>query len=480
MSTRIMTGLSIGLTACWGLVAAGAMQQADAQQTPIAEAQRDSRAAKLLEGASLAPMLERVLPAVVSIRVKGFETVEQNPLYNHPLSTQMMKDKLADPEQRAFQSSGSGVVVDAARGLIITNFHVIEKAREIKVHFQDGRQFDGKLLGRDAATDVAAIQIEARDITAIPIGDSLKVRVGDLVVAIGNPFALEATATLGMVSSLRRTTVGFRDFESYIQHDAAVNSGNSGGALINTYGDLIGINTAIMSPSGGNVGIGFAIPIGMARTVMEQLVKYGHVRRGWNGVKVEDITPEKVKAFGLTLRKGALITQVAKGSPAEAAGALTGDVITGVALPDGRAMAIDSAAELRAGEAVTEVGMRVVMTVVRDGKAQQVPVVVADFKRVPERIEIPAASFRLAGLVVGSLETDSPYFGEIRGVQVLEVQKGTFAQLVGLLQGDIITKVEQQRVRTPDDFLKLVKDRNEKFDMHVIRNGVPVLVKFPL
>jgi Do/DeqQ family serine protease len=469
-----------GFLAIGGLLAAAAACPAAAQQTTISDAQRGSRATSILEGASFAPIIEKFLPAVVSIRVKGFEVVEQNPLYKHPLFTQMVQDKLAEPEQRAFQSSGSGVVIDPARGLILTNFHVIEKAKEVKVHFQDGREFDGKVLGQDGATDVAVVQIAAQDTAPIPIGDSLKARVGDLVIAIGNPFALEATATLGMISSLRRTTVGFREFESYIQHDAAVNSGNSGGALINSRGELIGINTAIVSPSGGNVGLGFAIPIGIAQNVMDQLVKYGRVRRGWNGIKVEDITPARVKEHGLTVLKGAFIAHVAKGSPAEKVGAKIGDVITAVSLPDGRQMSIENAAQLRAGEAITEVGMTVSLTLVRDRAPQVVTVVIEDFKREVERLEIPSTVFRLAGLVVGSLESDSPLFGEVKGVQVLEVKQGTFAQLVGLLPGDIITKVEQERVRRPDDFLKLVKDKNEKFEMHVERNGVPVLVKFPL
>lgn len=480
MSTPSRLGLIIGLLAVTETVASGAARPADAQQTPIIAAQRESRAANLLEGASLAPMIERVLPSVISVRVKGFEAVEQNPLYQHPHFTQMVKDKLAAPEQRAFQSSGSGVVIDPARGLIVTNFHVIDKAKQIKVHFQDGREFDGKILGQDGATDIAVIQIAPQDSVAIPLGDSLKVRVGDLVVAIGNPFALEATATLGMVSSLRRTTVGFREFESYIQHDAAVNSGNSGGALVNTRGELIGINTAILSPSGGNVGLGFAIPIGIAQSVMDQLVKYGRVRRGWNGLKVQDITPAKAAELGLTVRKGALISSVAKGSPAEKVGARIGDVITGVSLPDGREVAIDNAAQLRAGEAITEIGMTVTLTLLRDGKPQIVSVVIEDFKREPERLEIPAEIVRLAGVVVVSLESDSPVFGEIKGVEVVQVQPGTLAQLVGLLAGDIITKVGQERVRRPDDFLGLVRDKNEKFEMQVIRNGVPVLVKFPL
>ena len=445
---------------------------------PLAHSASRRASETLLERATLAPMIEKVIPAVVSIRVKGFETVEQNPLYNHPLFGQMTTaDK---PEQKSFQSSGSGVVVDVARGLVLTNFHVIEKAKEIKVHFQDGRTFDGKLLGQDAATDVAAVKIEAARITTIPIGDSAKVRVGDLVVALGNPFGLDATATLGMVSSLRRTTVGYRNFESYIQHDAAVNSGNSGGALVNMQGRLIGINTAILSPTGGNVGLGFAIPIKMALTVMEQLVKYGHVRRGWAGLKTVDLTIDKVAALDLGTYKGALVTGVLKDSPAEQAGAAVDDVIVGVTLPDGREFTFASAAELKAGEAVAEIGTRIVLTLIRQGQTLALPVMIGDARRERERAEVPVEIIRLAGLVVGSLEADAPQFGEVRGVEVLEVKPGTLAQLVGLLPGDIITQVGQDRVRSVDDFLRFIKDKNAKFDMKVLRNAVPILVQFPL
>jgi Do/DeqQ family serine protease len=441
-------------------------------------ASRKATAETMFERATLAPMIEKVMPAIVSIRVKGMQAVEQSPVYNNPLFGQTMTaDKV---EQRPFQSNGSGVIVDPARGLVLTNFHVIEKAKEIKVVLQDGREFDGKLLGKDAAIDVAALKIEADKTTTIPIGDSSKVRVGDFIVALGNPFGLDATATMGMVSSLRRTTVGYRNFESYIQHDAAVNSGNSGGALVNMQGQLIGINTAILSPSGGNIGLGFAIPIKMALQVMEQLVKYGHVKRGWAGLKTTDLTLEKITALDLAIYKGALVTSMQKGSPAEQAGAKIDDVVVGVTLPDGRSFAIASAGELRAGEAVAEVGTKIILKIIRQGQPLDLPVTITDSAREAERAEVPASIVRLAGLVVGSLEADSPLFGEVRGVQVLEVRQGTLAQLVGLLPGDIITQVGADRVRSIEDFLRVIKDKNAKFEMKILRNEVPVLVVFPI
>lgn len=438
----------------------------------------------LIEKATLAPMLEKAIPAVVSIRVKGLEAIEQNPLYNHPLFNQFVGDKkdqkANEPETRSFVSTGSGVVVDPKRGLIITNFHVIDKAKEIKVHFQDGREFDGKLLGRDAAVDVATIQVEARDIVGIPIGMSGNVRVGDLVVAIGNPFGLEATATLGMVSSLHRTTVGYRNFESYIQHDAAVNSGNSGGALVNMKGELIGINTAILSPSGGNIGLGFAIPSAMAWRVMEQLVKYGKVRRGQLGIKMEDLTQAKIQALDLAVYKGAIVTGIQKGSPAEAAGLKPDDVITGFDVPGVKNVEIKSAADFASLEAVAEIGSKATVTFVRGGQSMRIPVEIADLKREPERLELPANIVRMSGLVVGSLEADSPLFGEVKGVEVLDVKKGTFAEIVGFVSGDVITAIDQDKVRKPDDVVRLTKDKNTKFDVSVVRKGVPIVIKFPL
>ena len=432
-----------------------------------------------IEQGSLAPMLEKVLPAVVSIRTKGFDTLEQNPLFSHPLFGRMVRDEMgsasAMPEKRSFVSSGSGVIVDPARGLIITNFHVIERATEIKVRLTDGREFDGKLIGRDAATDVATVQIDASDLTGIPIGDSTKVRVGDFVVAIGNPLGLDSTATMGMVSSLMRSNVGWREFESYIQHDAAVNSGNSGGALVNMSGELIGINTAILSPSGGSVGLGFAIPIVMGQKIMEQLIKYGKVRRGTSGLRTADITPETTKEFNLTVRQGALIRRVQKGSPGDLAGLKVGDVITAI-----MGKPIRNSSQAATMEVIAEIGQTAPIEVNRSGKVLQVPVTIADLKPEPESLIVPSDIVRLAGLTIATLEEDSAYFGEVRGIQIADVKKGTFPELVGFLAGDIITAIDQDKVRKLEDVVRLTREKNTKFDVHVIRNGVPVVVRYPL
>jgi S1-C subfamily serine protease len=327
----------------------------------------------MMERGTIAPMLEKVIPSVVSIRIKGVEAVQQNPLYGHPVFGKLVAQESAGPQSREFTSSGSGVIVDAERGIILTNFHVIEKAKEIKVRLNDGREILAQLVGQDPATDVAAIHIDSKNITAMRIGDSDEVKVGDFVVAIGNPLGLDFTATMGMVSALARSTVGYRNFESFIQHDAAVNSGNSGGALINMKGELVGINTAIRSPSGGSVGLGFAIPANMAWYVMEQLVKYGKVRRGISGLKLEDVTPDDVARLDLGVSQGAIVKGVQKGSPADEQGFKINDVITGV-----NQYTIRRAADYRALEAVAEVGAKGTVHVHRNGKLDYIALWIAD------------------------------------------------------------------------------------------------------
>ena len=432
-----------------------------------------------IEQGSLAPMLEKVVPAVVSIRTKGFDTLEQNPLFNHPLYGKMVREQMNGmepvPERRAFTSVGSGVIVDPARGLIMTNYHVIERATEISVKLADGRQFEGKLIGRDAATDVAAIQIDAKDLIGVPLGDSQRVRVGDFIVAIGNPLGLDSTATMGMISSLGRSGVGVHDFEAYIQHDASVNSGNSGGALINMAGELIGINTAILSPSGGSVGLGFAIPIVMARIVMEQLVKYGRVRRGTTGIRTIDVTPENTKEHGLTVTQGAVIRRIQKGSPGALAGLQIGDVITAI-----QNKPIRTASQAATMEVIAEIGQTAITTINRKGQVFQVSLTISDIKPEPETLVVPANIVRLSGLTVGTLEEDSAYFGEVRGIQVIEVRTATFPELVGFLPGDIITAIDNDKVRQPDDIVRLTREKNTKFDVRIIRAGVPVVIHYPL
>ena len=247
---------------------------------------------------SLAPMLDRVTPAVVNIAAKSFVTVQQSPLLNDPFFRRFFRLPNQQRE-RATQSLGSGVIVDAEAGLILTNHHVIHNADEIAVTLRDGQQLKAELLGADSATDIAVIKVDGKGLSALPMSDSDELRVGDFVVAIGNPFGLGQTVTSGIVSALGRRGLGIEGYEDFIQTDASINVGNSGGALVNLRGELVGINTAIFAPNGCSVGIGFAIPTNLARDVMSQLVAHGRVSRGLFGVATQDLTLELAEAFGL-------------------------------------------------------------------------------------------------------------------------------------------------------------------------------------
>src|SRR5919198_4872571 len=259
---------------------------------------------------SLAPMLERVTPAVVNIATEGRMRIEQNPLFNDPFF-RFFFGFPDQPLERKTQSLGSGVIVDAKRGLVLTNAHVIANAEQITVKLSDGRCYKAEIIGTDPETDVGVVKIPADDLIDVPMGDSDKLAVGDFVVAIGNPFGLSQTATSGIVSALGRSGLGIEGYEDFIQTDASINPGNSGGALVNLRGRLIGINTAILAPGGGNIGIGFAVPINMARQVMEQLIRYGEVKRGRIGIAIQELTPEIAQAMGVNNRtEGALIARV--------------------------------------------------------------------------------------------------------------------------------------------------------------------------
>jgi Do/DeqQ family serine protease len=315
---------------------------------------------------TLAPLLKEVTPAVVNIATKGHENV--NPLYNDPLFRRFYKVP-EGAEQRETQAAGSGVIIDAKAGYVVTNNHVIEHADEIVVTLKDNRQLKAKLVGADPDTDVAVLKVEAKNLTALEIGDSDKLEVGDFVVAIGNPFGLGQTVTSGIVSALGRTGLGIESYENFIQTDASINPGNSGGALINLRGELIGINTAIVGPSGGNVGIGFAVPINMARSVVQQLIAHGEVKRGRLGVEVEDLTPDIAEALHVEAAGGAVIKRVEPGSPARRAGLQAGDVILAI---DGTP--IQGSSDLRNRVGLTAVGQTVQLTILRHGSQQTVGV----------------------------------------------------------------------------------------------------------
>jgi serine protease Do/serine protease DegQ len=325
---------------------------------------------------SLAPLLARVRPAVVSIAVSG-RVVEQSPLFQDPAFRRFFG--LPDaPLEREFHSAGSGVIVDAKEGHVVTNHHVIRNADQITVVLSDGRSLDAKVVGADPAADVAVIQVRPENLTAIPLGDSGALQVGDFVVAVGNPFGLSQTATLGIVSALGRTGLGIEGYEDFIQTDAAINPGNSGGALANLSGELVGINTAIVGPAGGNVGVGFAIPIRMASDIVEQLIEHGEVRRGQLGVLVQDLTPDLARFFQVEGTGGAVVSQVVPGSAAERAGLRRGDVVLSI-----DAEPVKSAAELRNRIGLRRVGDEAKLEILRQGERESVEVEIRAPAREP-------------------------------------------------------------------------------------------------
>ena len=315
---------------------------------------------------TLAPLLKEVTPAVVNIATKGHEAV--NPLYNDPTFRRFYPVP-EGAEQRETQAAGSGVIIDAQAGYVVTNNHVIEHADQIVVTLKDNRQFDAKLVVTDPDTDVAILKVEPKNLTALEIGDSDKLQVGDFVIAIGNPFGLGQTVTSGIVSALGRSGMHIENYENFIQTDASINPGNSGGALINLRGELVGINTAIVGPAGGNVGIGFAVPINMARSVIEQLIAHGEVKRGRLGVEVDDLTPDIAEAMHIEVLGGAVIKRVDANSPARRAGLQAGDVIIAI---DGTP--IQSSSDLRNRVGLTAVGQIVQLTILRHGSQQTVSV----------------------------------------------------------------------------------------------------------
>jgi Do/DeqQ family serine protease len=324
---------------------------------------------------SLAPMIKKVSPAVVNIATRGtiHERGPSNPLFDDPFFRRFFDaPSEAAPQDRTFQSAGSGVIFDARRGYIVTNAHVVENASEITVTLQDGRDLKAEVVGRDEPSDVAVLKVKADGLSQIPLGDSAKAEVGDFVVAIGNPFGLQHTVTSGIISGLSRTGINPDGYEDFIQTDASINPGNSGGALVNLRGELIGINTAILSRTGGNMGIGFAIPVNMAHSVMEQLIRYGSVERGQLGVSMYAVTPQIAHSLGLASPVGALVSQVLPGSAAAKAGVHTGDVITAV-----NGQPVKSNTDLRNAIGLMRVGQPVEVGLMRDGKPLKLTAVLA-------------------------------------------------------------------------------------------------------
>jgi len=417
---------------------------------------------------TLAPMIERVTPAVVNISTRGQEKIASSPLLQDPIFRRFF-NLPQQPSHRDTQSLGSGVIIDADNGYILTNSHVIDKAIEITVTLQDGRRLNATLVGADPEADVAVIQVPNENLSALKLADSDKLRVGDFVVAIGNPFGLGQTVTSGIVSALGRSGLGIEGYEDFIQTDASINPGNSGGALVNLRGELVGINTAIIAPGGGNVGIGFAIPTNMSQQIMAQLVKYGEVKRGKLGVSAQNLTPELAHAFGIEGTTGAVVVQLAPDSPAAAAGLQIGDVIINV-----NGHATDSAFDIRNQLGLLRIGDTAKLKILRGNKKLTIKAKIADPE--PNKIEGKQFDTRLDGTIFSRIEEGSPLYKQIEGVLVVDAQQNSPAWRAGLRKGDVIVSTNRSTVTDFTTLAEALKQSRRGILLNVIRGSSALFI----
>jgi serine protease Do/serine protease DegQ len=459
--SRITVLKTAAAAACGALAAGGLTLVLSTAPAPPAHA--DVPLAAIPQAASgqvpsLAPMVKTVLPTVVNITVSAKVQI-QNPLMNDPLARRFFN--LPDqPQEREEQAIGSGVIVDASKGYILTNNHVVAEAEKIKVRLNDDRTYDAKLIGTDPPSDIAVLQIKPENLASLPLGQSSELQVGDFVVAVGSPFNLRGTVTAGIVSALGRTTDGAADgtYQDFIQTDASINPGNSGGALVNLHGELVGINTQILSNGGGSIGIGFAIPIDLAKSVMTQLIASGKVERGRIGIGGQPLTPELARALGIKEAHGALIDNVVPDSPADKAGLKKGDVVIAA---NGRQ--ISTMQELRTLVGETPIGGKVELSVVRNSETRQFTVTVG--KNDKDKAAGKTLSPKLAGATFGPPQTSSE-----KGVQVLTVEPGSPAAQEGLRPGDVIQAVNRHEVANMDEFTSLASDQQGDLLLYVLRN----------
>ncbi|MEZ9901865.1 Do family serine endopeptidase [Vibrio breoganii] len=415
---------------------------------------------------SLAPMLERVSPAVVSIAVEGTQVSTQRipESFRFFFGDEFPADQV---QERPFRGLGSGVIIDADKGHIVTNYHVINGADTIKVQLTDGREYDAELVGGDKMSDVALLKLEkkAKGLTEIKLADSDKLRVGDFTVAIGNPFGLGQTVTSGIVSALGRSGLNLENLENFIQTDAAINSGNSGGALVNLNGELIGINTAILGPNGGNVGIGFAIPSNMMRNLTDQIIEFGEVKRGMLGVQGGEITSELAEALGYESSRGAFVNQVMPDSAADEAGLQAGDIIVSI---DGKR--IDTFSELRAKVATLGAGKEIKLGVIRDGDKKEFDVTLGESQLQQTKAEQLHPG--LTGAALSNTKDSDGY----KGVKVTSVAEGSPAASYQIEQGDIIVGVNRQVVTNLGEFRDVLEKQDGVLALNIQRGDRKVVI----
>ncbi|MCK8565293.1 serine endoprotease DegP [Yersinia ruckeri] len=469
-TTLVLSALALSIGFAMGPVSAVAAETASSstQQLP-----------------SLAPMLEKVMPSVVSINVEGSAPVqnagvpdqlqqffggnsplcqEGSPFQGSPFCQDGPGTNGGDqPSQKAFRGLGAGVIIDATKGYVVTNNHVVENANKIQVQLNDGRKFDGKVIGKDPRTDIALIQLkDFKNLTAIKLADSDQLRVGDYTVAIGNPYGLGETATSGIVSALGRSGLNVENYENFIQTDAAINRGNSGGALVNLNGELIGINTAILAPDGGNIGIGFAIPSNMVKNLTAQMVEFGQVKRGELGIMGTELNSELAKAMNVDAQKGAFISQVLPKSSAAKAGIKAGDVIVTM-----NGKAISSFAAFRAEIGTLPVGSKMTLGLLRDGKPLTVDVTLEQSTQA--QVESGNIYTDIEGAELNNFDSAGK-----KGVKVDNVKPGTAAARIGLKKGDIIVGINQKPVQNLGELRKILDSKPPVLALNITRGDATI------
>lgn len=414
---------------------------------------------------SLAPMVDKVVPAVVNIATRGHIDAQKHPMANDPLFQYFFRGMEPQQQRRETRSLGSGVVIDASEGYIVTNHHVVEGADEIAITLHNGKQYDARVVGSDPEADIAVLKVDGKDLTALPFADSENLRVGDFVVAVGNPFGLGQTVTSGIVSALGRTGLGIEGYENFIQTDASINPGNSGGALVNLKGELVGMNTAIIAAGGaGNVGIGFAIPINMVRQIVDQLIEFGEVRRGMLGVVMQNLTPDLAKAFGLELDQGVVISQVIEKSAAEKAGLKAGDVVLSI-----NETPIKSASSMRNIVGLMRIGDKMDIVVIRDNKKIDLQ---AKLKEADtQAVEGNRLNERLAGATIEQSKKDGTVY-----LEVTAVERGSPAWNARLREGDIILTVNRKPVKDLDALRKMLNSKDKQILLNVQRGKTALFI----